>query len=414
MPGSSALLLITERYAPDLGGVARSAERTARSLSSLGRDVHVLAWTRTLQPGELKSEVIAGVTVHRLGLFANWDLSQQHSLNVLEWLHQRYDFEFVWGHYLNPAGFLAVLFAGLSGLPSTVSARGNDVDRLMFPPGDFARLQWTLERANVITTVSRDLARKVRVVLGAKSNQEIIVLPNVVDADVFAPSARRADSPTTADDKADGLLDGATNSLSSFRERLGIAPDVAVLGFCGELRHKKGLTFLLAALAEVRCHRPACLLVIGDVRPREQSEISAFEIVEPEAVGRIRVTGHLDDPAAVAEHVRLCDVCLQPSVWDGMPNAVLEAMACEKVVIASDAGGMPEMIEHGRDGFIVPKSQLHRLGEAILEVLSLPDSERQRIGAAARSRVLTDFNAQQERERLRVVIDRLTPQRREQ
>ncbi len=403
MPGSSALLLITERYAPDLGGVARSAERTARSLSSLGRDVHVLAWTRTLQPGLLKSEVISGVTVHRMGLFANWDLSQQHSLNVLEWLHQRFQFEFVWGHYLNPAGFLAVLFAGLSGLPSTVSARGNDIDRLMFPPGDFARLQWTLERADLITTVSRDLAHKVRVILGVKSKHEIVVLPNVVDAEVFAPRSLQADEHCEAN--------AETAETTSLRERLGIAPDEAVLGFCGELRHKKGLSFLLAALAEVRRRRHACLLVIGDVRPREQSEISTFEIVEPEAVSRIRVTGHLDDPTHVAEHVRLCDVCLQPSVWDGMPNAVLEAMACEKVVIASDAGGMPEMIEHGRDGFIVSKSQLHRLGEAILEVLSLPDSERQRIGAAARSRVLTEFNSEQERERLRAVVDRLTQRR---
>lgn len=382
MPDSRAMLLITERFAPDLGGVARSAERTARSLSSLGLAVHVLAWTRTLPPGELQSEVSNGVTVHRLGLFANWDISQQHSLNVLEWLHERFHFEFIWGHYLYPAGFLAVLFAGLNELPSTVSARGNDVDRLMFPPGDFARLEWTLARASVITTVSRDLAHKVAVVLGRRTqdSSNIIVLPNVVDADVFAP-------------KTESLhVTDATE---------------AVLGFCGELRHKKGLTFLLRALAEVRRSRPARLLVIGDVRPREQTEISAFALVEPETAEHITVTGHLDDPQQVAERLRQCDVVLQPSVWDGMPNAVLEAMACERIVIASDAGGIPEVIEHGKDGFIIKKSQLHRLGEAILEVLSLPDSERVQLGRAARQRILRDFNAEQERARLRVVVERL-------
>lgn len=391
---SRSLLLITERYAPDLGGVARSAERTARSLSSLGRDVHVLAWTRTLPPGDLRTEVVNDVTVHRLGLFANWDLSQQHSLNVLEWLHQQFQFEFVWGHYLNPAGFLAVLFAGLSGLPSTVSARGNDIDRLMFPPGDFARLEWTLARASVVTTVSCDLARKVEVVLGQPANasaSDIIVLPNVVDADVFSPTSTVP------------LLD----SWSEFKTRLGLTPETVVLGFCGELRHKKGLTFLLRALADVRRHRPACLLVIGDVRPREQAELASFGLLEPEAVEHIHVSGHLDNPHQVAEYLRLCTVVLQPSIWDGMPNAVLEAMACERVVIASDAGGIPEMIEHGREGFIVPKSQLHRLGEAVLEVLSLPLSERQRLGQAARQRVLSEFNAERERERLGRVMERL-------
>jgi len=391
---SRSLLLITERYAPDLGGVARSAERTARSLSSLGRDVHVLAWTRTLPPGDLRTEIVNGVTVHRLGLFANWDLSQQHSLNVLEWLHQQHHFEFVWGHYLNPAGFIAVLFAGLSGIPSTVSARGNDIDRLIFPPGDFARLEWTLSRASVITTVSHDLARKVEVVLGRRVSDaasHIIVLPNVVNAEIFAP----------------GSIASLSHSGRELRTQLRLIPDAVVLGFCGELRHKKGLTFLLRALADVRRQRPACLLVIGDVRPREQAELASFALLEPEAVEHIRVTGHLDDPQAVAEHLRLCDVILQPSVWDGMPNAVLEAMACERIVIGSDAGGIPEMIEHGHEGFVVPKSQLHRLGEAVQEVLSLPLEERQRLGRAARQRVLGEFNAESERERLCLVIERL-------
>ena len=50
-----AILMLTERFAPDTGGVARSAARTAEAMSLLGINVHVLAWTRTLQPGELSS-----------------------------------------------------------------------------------------------------------------------------------------------------------------------------------------------------------------------------------------------------------------------------------------------------------------------------------------------------------------------
>ncbi len=401
VPDSPAMLLITERFTPDLGGVARSAARTAKSLSSLGRDVHVLAWTRTLPPGELRTELLDGVTVHRLGLFANWDLSQQHSLNLLDWLHEQLHFEFVWGHYLNPAGFLAVLFAGLKGLPSTVSARGNDVDRLLFPPGDFARLEWTLARATVITTVSQDLAHKVEVVLGqrSQSTSNIIVLPNVVDAEVFAPTAPSNESSPT---NSVSMPTCNTSDIEAANS------SELLLGFCGELRHKKGMTFLLQALAAVRRVRPARLLVIGDVRPREQAEISAFALVESEAAEHITVTGHLDDPRAVADLLRTCDVVLQPSIWDGMPNAVLEAMACERIVIASDAGGIPEMIHHGCDGFLIKKSQLHRLGEAILEVANLPESEQQRIGQAARQRVMNEFNAQQEQGRLRIVLERLT------
>ena len=73
----------------------------------------------------------------------------------------------------------------------------------------------------------------------------------------------------------------------------------------------------------------------------------------------------------MARHLRLCDVVLLPSVWDGMPNALLEAMACGRPVIASDAGGIAEVVEHGVSGLLVPRASLHRLGEAVLELLGL-------------------------------------------
>ena len=62
---------------------------------------------------------------------------------------------------------------------------------------------------------------------------------------------------------------------------------------------------------------------------------------------RVIVTGHLDLPEQVAEHLSLCDVYLQPSLWEGMPNALMEAMASGCGCIGSDAGGIPEVIEHG-------------------------------------------------------------------
>lgn len=283
---------------------------------------------------------------------------------------------------------MAVLFAESVGLRSTVSARGNDIDRLMFPPGDFARLTWTLERATVVSSVSIDLASKIDVLLGREAS--CCLLSNVVDADVFHP-------------------DVAQPELSDLKERLGIPIDETILGFSGELRHKKGLPFLLQALAQVHAERPTRLLVIGDVRPREQSTITGFLLDHPELSDQLTVTGQYDDPSDVAKRLQLCDVVLQPSVWDGLPNSVLEAMACERVVIASDAGGIPEVLTHGETGFLIPKSQLHRLGEAIVEVLDLSAAERSVIGRQARQRVLDDFHAEAEARRLAELLQSLLP-----
>ncbi len=421
---SGRLLFITERFAPDIGGVARSSARIAAALAAgrepeaeatasddvggsgdggdsgdvgnsggrgqgrdRGIDVDVLAWTRTLAPGAMNSERVTlptgSITLHRLGLFGSWDSSMQHTLNVLDWLHQRAHYRAVWGHYVFPAGFMAVWFAELHGLASIVSARGNDIDRLMFPPGDFARLRWTLERAQVVTAVSRDLARKIDLLLGQPGRA--VAIPNAVDGDVFSP----------------GEPDGA------LRAALGIQADECVLGFSGELRHKKGTPFLLAALSEVRRQRPACLLIIGAVRARDEAQLASYRAANPDDAARIIITGHLDDPAEVCRHLRLCDLLLQPSLWDGMPNAVLEAMACERVVLASDAGGIPEMIRPGREGYLLPRANLHRLGSAALELLALPSAERRAIGVAARARVLDGFAPPRERAALADIIGQL-------
>lgn len=392
MPSGPRILLIAERFPPDLGGLARSGARTAGALARLGAQVDVLTWTRTLQPGALQSldagEVAAsarGATLHRLGLFRQMDTSMQHTLDVLEYLHSQRPYRLVWGHYLSPPGFLAVTFAGLAGIPSTVSARGNDVDQAMFPPTDFSRLLWTLQRATVLTAASGDLARKMVMLLGHDPRVEVI--PNAVDTSLFTPGP------------ADPAL----------RQRLGIQPGELVLGFSGELRHKKGVPFLLSALSEVRKVRPACLLVIGEVRAREQEQLTAFRVEHPEDAARLIVSGRLDAPEDVAAHLRLCDVYLQPSLWDGMPNAMLEAMACGLVVVASDAGGIPEAIDSGDNGFLVPKALLNHLGQAVIDVLSLSEVRRAEVGAAARTRIEQRFQAANEAEVLQRVLDRTLP-----
>jgi glycosyltransferase involved in cell wall biosynthesis len=302
-----------------------------------------------------------------------------HTLNFLEWLHQTRAYDAVWGHYLFPSGFLATWFAALQGIASTVSARGNDIDREMFPPGDFARLQWTLQHAKVITAVSGDMARKIQLLSG---RDDILVLKNTVDTEIFSPSLN-----------------------THLRASLGISPDEIVLGFCGELREKKGQHFLLNALTTVRQQRPACLLIIGEVRTAQESVLQLYASQQPDDAQRIIVTGHLADSAAVAAHLQLCDVYLQPSLWEGMPNALLEAMACGCCCIASDAGGIPEVILHGENGFMLARPHLHNLGEAVLECLAMPGDEKNRLQQAARDRILTHYSISQEQQQLTKVIN---------
>jgi len=389
------LIFISERYPPDLGGVATSAGRISRAIAEMGVAVDVIAWTRSLQPGVVVEEKVEENSaknhiIYRIGRFREWDSTLPHTLNLVDWLMSIRSAAAIWGHYLTPAGFLAGWIGRMKRLPSAVSVRGNDLDREMFPPGDFARLEWTLQHATCITAVTKELACKVEALSG---RTDVCFMRNVVDHGTF--------KPLPCDDPC----------VKELRGKLGIGEQEAVLGFSGELREKKGLQYLLAALRHVRETRPACILVIGEVRPSEI--VKVMQSIGPGSLqeNRILVTGQLSTPADVNLHLQLCDVYLQPSLWDGMPNALLEAMAAGCGCIASDAGGIPEVISPGVDGIIVPRWQLHRLSEAVLEWLGADVEHRTRIRRAARDRILGEFTYAAENRVLQDIIARLMPSR---
>lgn len=378
------LLFLSERYAPDLGGVATSAGRISRALTQIGADVDVIAWTRTLDPGVVAVEE-GNPCIYRMGRFREWDATMPHTSNLFDWLLSMHSYQAIWGHYLAPSGFLATWLGRLKNIPSTVSVRGNDLDRDIFPPGDFARLRWTLEHANCVSAVTAELAAKVTAMSG---RMDVVCLKNVVDSTIFSPAAV---------------------DTRGLRQRHGILADEVIMGFAGELREKKGLQFLLEALRQVREKRLACLLVIGEVRPSELPRLMQWAGAAGLEEHRILVTGRLATEFEVNEHLSLCDVYLQPSLWDGMPNALLEAMSAGCAVIGSDAGGIPELITDGVDGIVVPRWQLHRLGDVVLEWLGRDEHSRERMKQAARERMIRDFGPEQERGQLQALLSRLIP-----
>ena len=377
----SRILLIAEKFPPDIGGVAVSAKRIYENLKQLGVRVDLVVWSRYLQPGE----IVKDKNVYRLGLFRNWDMTSIHTLNLLESLHQQFKYDLVWGHYLFPAGFLSVWFAKLHGLRSLVSARGNDIDRQVFPPGDFARLRWTLENATLSTAVSDDLSQKIELICGRK---DTIVLKNAVDTDIFIPSI-------------------SSQVKQELKAQLGIQANELVLGFSGELRAKKGQDFLLSALSQVREKHPACLLIIGEIRPTQESILASYKMQHPEDSQRIIITEHISQPHQIAQYLQLCDLFLLPSIWEGLPNALLEAMACGCCSLASDAGGIPEIIEHGVNGFILSRHKLQHLGMAISEFWELERETVEQIRMKSRDRILSEFSLPAERVRLQQVLNRL-------
>lgn len=376
------ILFLSDRYPPAIGGVAASASRIAGALVRSGHQVEVVVSARELPGGAVESqEGPPGLVVHRCGPARSADYTQQQTLLLLEWLHRRRPFDLVWGHYLTTAGFLAAWFGRQTGLPSLLAVRGNDFDKQLFPPGDFGRLDWCLRHAARIACVSQDLARKVRALV----DREAFVLPNSVDSELFQPGPR---DPELA-------------------ARYRLDPAEITLGFSGELRAKKGLAFLIQCFRELHARQPARLLVVGQVRGSDRGELDRL-LDDPELRSRLTITDHLPDPAAVAAHLRLIDVLLVPSLWDGMPNSLLEALAVGVPVVASDAGAIPEVVADGVHGLLVPRTHLHQLSRRVDEYLALPGETRRTMLDAGRRLVQRCYSPAAEAARLAELLSPFT------
>ena len=192
-------------------------------------------------------------------------------------------------------------------------------------------------------------------------------------------------------------FDGATRAAKT---ALGLDPERPVVGTVGRLEQRKGQDVLLAAIERLKNRRPAPqLLVVGDGP-------TAGELTKrAEALGvtkLVRFTGTLDDvrPALAA-----IDVFTLPSREEGMSNALMEAMAAAKPVVATDVGGNGEVLDRGRLGVLVPGDDALALADAVGALLDDP-ARAAALGAAARDHVSARWDARARVGELEAFYDR--------
>jgi glycosyltransferase involved in cell wall biosynthesis len=158
------------------------------------------------------------------------------------------------------------------------------------------------------------------------------------------------------------------------------------VGSISRLTRQKGIGYLIEAAEGVCAER-------GDVRFSVAGGGPDLEALEAEIErrklrDRFELVGPVDDPW---EYLSSLDLFVLSSLWEGMPFAVLEAMGCGLPVVATDVGGVREMIPDETYGTVVPPADAQVLKRAILRYADSP-SLREDTGAAARRRVLEEFS----------------------
>ncbi|HXE80001.1 MAG TPA: glycosyltransferase [Vicinamibacterales bacterium] len=166
--------------------------------------------------------------------------------------------------------------------------------------------------------------------------------------------------------------------IAGARRALGIQPDAIAVGTVTRLHDSKGNQYLVEAAAQVVRERPAARFFLAGEGPLRQ----ALE-QQAQALGlgdRFVFLGFQRDVARVWAAF---DVAAFPSLWEGTPLTVFEAMAVGKPIVATDADGLTDVLVPGETARIVPKANADALARAIVDLIDRPD-ERARLAAAAR------------------------------
>jgi glycosyltransferase involved in cell wall biosynthesis len=175
----------------------------------------------------------------------------------------------------------------------------------------------------------------------------------------------------------------------------------------GNLLPGKGHHFLVEAMPRLlEAYPDAHLAIVG--APGSNSSLVSSRVAELGLNGRVILAGERDD---VAEIMSAADVVAVPSMWEGLPLVVLEAMAAARPVVATSVGGVPGIIQDGVTGRLVRPGDADGLARAMRELLRDPDAAAQ-LGSAARARVLATYGADGWTQRLQTIYLMLASQRR--
>ena len=154
----------------------------------------------------------------------------------------------------------------------------------------------------------------------------------------------------------------------------------------GRLTWQKGVEYALQALSQLDVDFR--YTIIGDGTDWERLKFAAYQLGILDKVTFAGKQSH----DKIAAYLRESDIYLQPSVQEGFCNAVLEAQASGLICIVSDAEGLPENVEDGKSGFVVPRRNPEALAEKIKQVISMPQEELQAISDYAVERVRRQFD----------------------
>jgi N-acetyl-alpha-D-glucosaminyl L-malate synthase BshA len=351
---------------PTYGGSGAVATELGLDLARRGHDIHFISYA---SPFRLRG-FAERVTFHEVTQleYPLFEQSSPYALALAVKQHEvakREQLDLMHAHYAIPHAATAWLakqmleHEGL-GLKIVTTLHGTDITLVGQDPSYYTLTKFSIEQSDAVTAVSAYLREETYRAFGC-GNCDVRVIPNFVSSEDYYPP--RDDSS---------------------RKRL--APKGhRVLVHVSNFRPVKRIGDVVKIFAGVRKQLPATLVLVGDGPDRDLAEH------EVDGLGLRKDVRFLGKVENVGDVLRGADLFVLPSATESFGLAALEAMACAVPVIASDAGGIPDVVLNGQTGYLAAPGDVAAMSERALHVLQNP-AEHQRLKQQAAARAL-DFSA---------------------
>lgn len=254
-------------------------------------------------------------------------------------------------------------------------------------PGMGRAITWALKRCDAVLAISHFV--RCSLIEGGVPEKKIHTALNATDPTEFDP---------------------ARHGPGTLRNRLGLAADVPLVGIVARIMVWKGHYELVEAMARVREKHPNVrLAIIGkeDLLAADSAESYTARVKRRiEELGlqeNVIWAGWFNEMAPIFADL---DVVCVPSYEEPFGLVVTEAMAMERAVVGFDSGALPEIVQSGVEGVLVPAKNTEALAEAILQLLDDP-AKRRALGAAGRERVLRQFTPRRQADEVAAIYEQV-------
>jgi N-acetyl-alpha-D-glucosaminyl L-malate synthase BshA len=357
------------------GGSGVVATELGLALSQRGFDVHFIAHRLPFRLRTFASNVFfheASPATYPVFEQAPYNLAL--TTKMVE-VAENYDLDVLHVHYAMPFAASAYLARQLllpRQLGVVTTLHGTDITVVGVEPAFFRVTKFSIESSDRVTAVSNFLRERAQVSFGITKPIEVVY--NFVDPRVFTPHKRTA---------------------------LRLAPaHTRILMHASNFRPVKNIPTVLHVFAEVRKRLKAKLVMVGDGPEKAGAEQLAREL------GVQRDVLFLGNQDCMEELLPMADVFLLPSASESFGLVALEAMSAEVPVVASEIGGLTEVIEHGQTGFLHPPGDVPGFVDSVLRLLA-NERLRRTMGRRARRVARERFSAEEMVDRYVAVYDSL-------